>query len=76
MKDIKSIVADMEKMYPSTKRAKIFYNLHIGESIVKLDNTETELMKTSQLYINNYGYFFVGDKLFHQPDAFIIGSIK
>eukprot|EP01084_Bolivina_argentea_P100586 180554_1 len=71
---IKIIVADMEKMYPSTKRDKTFYNLHIGEAIAKLTSIETEFIRAAHLYINKYSYFNVGDNIYHQPNGFIIGS--
>eukprot|EP01084_Bolivina_argentea_P100585 180553_1 len=61
-------------MYPSTKRDKTFHNLNIGEAIAKITSTETDFIRTAHTYINKYSYFNVGDKIYHQPNGFIIGS--
>eukprot|EP01083_Nonionella_stella_P317154 1153329_1 len=72
----KIVVVDMEKMYPSTKRSKIFHNLFIGESLAGygFDNDEIPFMRKAQIFINKYSLFQCGDRIYRQPDGAIIGS--
>ena len=72
--NLKIITIDMKDMYPMTKKSKILSGLIQAQSYADMPRDSFDFMSKAQEFINKYSYFYVGNKVYNQPDGAIICS--